>query len=369
MKHLRSIPSVRPLPGVAIVAAVYIYFLIFAQFAFLRLAQADGLEDIRFVMGAMGLAGLAASLGASRVFCERNVRGLLLAGFSVCGVAALLSLAGHGFMAWCAVAALIGLGLGTTTVGLAASVPLLFPGRHRGALIGLGTGLAYACCNLPAVFAGTPVLQTLLAAGMCALGGAFVFTIRFETSVGEEPEQSFKAPIFGPLVAVFLALVWLDSAAFYILQATPELNQFGWATTRLQWTNAAIHLLAACVGGLWLVRGRMTPLLLAAFGCLAAAALLLASPCPWAAQGTHWFYAAGVSLYSTALVFAPTATGRGLSFSTAARRAGVLYAVAGWAGSVLGIGMAQDLHRIPLWFLLTSGSLIAGSLLYRKWTP
>ena len=32
----------------------------------------------------------------------------------------------------------------------------------------------------------------------------------------------------------------------------------------------------------------------------------------------------------------------------------------------LGIGMAQDLHRIPFWFLWCSGGLILGSLLYRK---
>jgi len=371
MTAFRQIPFARLIPSVTIVVAVYIYFLIFAQFAFLRLVQADGLgvENLRFVMGAMGLAGLAASLGWARIFCKRDIRGVLLAGFALCGIAALLSLAAHGFVVRCGISALVGLGLGTTTVGLAASAPRLFPGAHRGAQIGLGTGLAYAFCNLPVVFEGTPVVQTLIAAAMCALGAWGVFISGFEALPAAEPSPSIAAPetdAFPFLVAVFLALVWLDSAAFYILQATPELNRFGWATARLQWMNAAIHLLAACLGGIWLDRGKMTPLLLTAFGCLAAAALLVSSPHAFAAQNTHWFYAAGVSLYSTALVFAPAAPGRNRTFAAAARRAGVLYAVAGWIGSALGIGMAQDLHRIPFWFLWCSGGLILGSLLYRK---
>jgi len=170
-------------------------------------------------------------------------------------------------------------------------------------------------------------------------------------------------------VAIFLALVWLDSAAFSILQATPELNQFGWGSAGLQWKNAGVHLTTAVLAGVLLDKRRINPVLLVASAALGSAALCVSTHTP-AQVLTHWFYAAGVSLYSTALVFAPTADHR-IGISQAAMRAGVLYAVAGWAGSAFGIGMVQDLHRIPLWFLALAGGIVLscyGSLAGAGWS-
>ncbi|MNC91199.1 hypothetical protein D3C83_74080 [compost metagenome] len=71
------------------------------------------------------------------------------------------------------------------------------------------------------------------------------------------------------------------------------------------------------------------------------------------------FYAAGVSLYSTALVFYPARSGRpGL--------AALVFAVAGWIGSALGIGMAQHHDRIPVWFLGVSGFVLTALFLARQ---
>ena len=351
-----------------IVAAVYIYFLIFAQFAFLRLAQADGLgaEQIRIVMAVMGLMGAGVSIALIGGFGWLKVSRWLVAGFSLCGLAALWSLAGHGLGARCAQSALIGVGLALTTVSLSASTPMFFPRDQRGLMIGLGTGLAYACCNVPAIFAANPAGQAMVAAVVCLAGALAVLPMRIQAKSQDLPAPDFAPAIsaFPALIVAFLALVWLDSAAFYILQATPELNRFGWATSRLQWTNAGIHLAAAVLAGLWLDRGGMRGLLLAAYSSLAAAALLLATST--ALAGTHWFYAVGVSFYSTALVYAPSALGGHWSLKVAARRAALLYAVAGWVGSALGVGMAQDLHRIPFWFVAISGCLVAGSLFFRR---
>src|SRR5581483_10195724 len=51
---------------VAVIAGVYIYFLIFAQFAFLHLVQGAGSSSlqVRAAMFFMGLAGLVSSLAA-----------------------------------------------------------------------------------------------------------------------------------------------------------------------------------------------------------------------------------------------------------------------------------------------------------------
>ncbi len=96
----------------AAIAAAYIYFLIFAQFAFVKLVQNDRINQgaLRIVMACMGGAGVTASLGAGRAFragaCAQRVR--LMAGFAGCGIAAVLALSPHGLLMQGLVAAMIG---------------------------------------------------------------------------------------------------------------------------------------------------------------------------------------------------------------------------------------------------------------------
>src|SRR4029077_3916569 len=61
-------------------------------------------------------------------------------------------------------------------------------------------------------------------------------------------------------------------------------------------------------------------------------------------------YAIGISFYSTALVVIPTWRARH-AVPPPRWRAGLLYGIAGWIGSALGVCMAQDQGRIPSWFL------------------
>jgi len=69
-------------------------------------------------------------------------------------------------------------------------------------------------------------------------------------------------------------------------------------------------------------------------------------------------YAAAVSVYSAALVFYPARSGRpGL--------AALVFAVAGWTGSALGIGLAQELDRVPTGLIAASGVLIAAMFIVR----
>jgi cytochrome c oxidase cbb3-type subunit 2 len=44
-------------------------------------------------------------------------------------------------------------------------------------------------------------------------------------------------------------------------------------------------------------------------------------------------------------------------------RAGLLYGIAGWIGSGLGVGMAQDLHRIPSAFIVATGVVLLAACL------
>jgi cytochrome c oxidase cbb3-type subunit 2 len=71
------------------------------------------------------------------------------------------------------------------------------------------------------------------------------------------------------------------------------------------------------------------------------------------------FYTVGVSLYSVALLYVPARSGR-------VRTAALVFAVAGWIGSALGIGMAQDLARVPAAFVITAGLVVVGGLVWRQ---
>lgn len=350
--------------GVVMIAATYIYFLLFAQFAFLHAVQshASGQFQLRWIMGAMAVGGLVSSFGTARLIQPERIRGILSASLAGCAAAALLTLIAQSIWSFAFVSVSIGIFLGALTVCLSASLPMLIRHGHRGLVIGFGTGLAYAMCNVPGIFADSIARQSLIATAVCTIALLAALLRPFPGYEVCDHETDEQRTSFIPLVILFLALVWLDSAAFAILQTTPELNQFGWGSAFLQWSNGGIHFLVAALAGLWLDRRGKLGVLAMAFLCLASAACLITSSHPSASQA-HWLYASGVSLYSTALVFVPVSFAR-RGCAVVARRAGMLFGIAGWCGSVLGIGMAQDLHTIPIWFIVAAGTVVAVQLLW-----
>src|ERR1035438_1785476 len=110
----------------------------------------------------------------------------------------------------------------------------------------------------------------------------------------------------------------------------------------------------ACV---WLLRRRgLLIVLSASFLSLGVACLLLLDPHRVALASI--FYPIGVSLYSVALVAYPALLSPATSTVERGRQAGWLYAIAGWSGSAMGIGMGQNLGHIPLLFVLAAGAVI-----------
>jgi len=63
-------------------------------------------------------------------------------------------------------------------------------------------------------------------------------------------------------------------------------------------------------------------------------------------------YPVGVSLYSVALVAYPSLIAPASSAAERGRQAGWIYAIAGWLGSALGIGMGRNLGHVPPAFVL-----------------
>lgn len=342
--------------GTAAVAATYAYFIIFAQFAFLALVRrvSPDTSTMGLVMVAQGLAGIAGSVAAAAAYAPGRLRALLIAGYLVCEIGGLIALAARTVPGLLLAAVAIGAGLGFATVVLASGLRAVTGARHLGLATGLGTGAAYALCILPAVFAAPPDFQIKVALAAVAAGSIAVACL---PAVGEAPPP--VEPDYGPRgiavwTVVLLALVWLDSAAFNIIQNTPVLKAATWSGAGRLYSGAGVHLLAGVLAGLAFDRGRIGWVAAGAFVLLAIACLSL---------GRHdvvlLFYVAGVSIYSAALVFYPARSARPWVVA-------LVYAIAGWGGSALGIGMAQNLNHVPAWFAAAAGVVVICALALRQ---
>jgi cytochrome c oxidase cbb3-type subunit 2 len=339
--------------AVLTVAATYIYFLIFAQFGFLQSAQAalgSGADTVHPLMGAMGLAGILASAGAAFRFDLASARWRLTWGFAGCACAAAGALLAHNQAGFLAVAAFTGFGAGFTTVTLAAMLRAAVGLRQLGLILGLGTGLAYAFCNLPGIFAADPRLQAGLALGAAVLGAIAGWQLPPRFPAGPETTGDYSRGGSARWVAIFLGLVCLDSALFYFIQHEPALRADLWEGAHRELLNAGTHLVGAVLAGWALDRGRLGTAVGVAGLTIIAAAIWFTTGHP-GDEGVGRAYMAGVSAYSTAIVFYPAQSGR-------AGLAALVYAVAGWGGSALGIGLAENGGRLsPMLAFVAAGVL------------
>lgn len=345
--------SVRTTVVVALaIASTYFYFLLFSEFALLELAGGATLAARRTMTGLV-FGGIVGSFGGARYFRvlnpSRTLGWSLLAG----GVMAASAPRWAGLPAACVGAAASGLALGFATVTLASSLSLWVPRSRLGRVIGVGTGAAYAFANIPPLFSGSAALQSLAAGAVAAAGGLACLVAGMPGPSDEEAKSGTPGGTTGIVAAliVFSALVWMDSAAFFIIQHSDALRTGTWTGERILWGNALMHFAAACIAGVFLDRGR--PRLV-----LGGAWVLLALACETLIRATvfkgdaRWAYTAGVSLYSTALVWWAARGGR--PWFTA-----LLFCVSGWVASALGIGMVQHVATIPSSFLIASGTLTA----------
>ncbi|RYD64063.1 MAG: hypothetical protein EOP83_10635 [Verrucomicrobiaceae bacterium] len=354
-------PEGRVLAGVSlglraagVVAMVYAHFLIFAQFAWVELMRAAGGTPTteKLALGSMAVAGIAAGF----VVARRNTKpAVLRTAFIAAAVSAAVSPWASSMPGALFVSLLTGGAIGTMTVSLAPLLP-----RWCGlGWVGLGTGIGYALCNFPPVFLASPAQQAGLAAAFALVGAVLVpGTAAILPTAGSTSTRHGMVAV----IAAFTALVWLDSAAFFIIQHERDLKSATWGEPWL-WRNAAVHMAAAVIAGLTLRRG-FSVLLAIAWTILAAAAFAVNDSAIRGLAG--WIYPAGVSLYSTALVAWPGFFSPGAEPRLIARRAAWLYAVAGWFGSANGIGMVQSLHHVPAAFVIMAGMVVLGTLLLRR---
>ena len=360
--------------GISAITATYVYFLLFAQFSFLDVLQSrlNGPQGVRAAMAAMGLGGLFASLATAWLLHRIAGRRLLPVAFLACAVVAPMALWTSATAPLVFLAALIGMTTGLLTVTLASSLRDLLDGRHFGLAVGAGTGLAYFICNLPPLFEGTTTVQvevvtlaSFAAAAICAPWEVEAKTFaryRKPHAVPALREADFRPFGFVTLLLSFLVLIWLDSAAFAVIQESLELKGQTWGGGGRQMVLGIVHLLAALAAGWSIDRGAFRSLLLAAGALFGAAFTLLASAGD-SSMAAGPIYVTGISLYSVALVAYPAYRGERFGRVPLRWRAALLFGIAGWIGSALGVGMAQDLHRIPAPFAWVTGLVLAAGWL------
>ena len=339
---------------VLVIFATYTYFLQFAQFAFLKSAQAaTGDAALQTVMAVMGAAGIVGSFASAKLLDRVQPAQLLGVGFVFAGVTAISSQCVDSVFAFAVIGGWIGCSLGMITVSVSAILAKQAESSRIGLIAGLGTGAAYAFCNIPAIFSSITVVQCLTSAGICVVGAMVTFA---GLQAAVETPSSVVRPVgtaeFWLCAVALTALVWLDSAAFYTIQNSEELKRLTWHGDRLLWLNAGAHFFAAVAAGVSIDKRFHINALLGTYSLLGCAVLVLGVRSP----GAGILYCMGVSLYSTVLVTLPPLTVQ--SKTNAAWKAAALYSIAGWFGSAMGIGMAQDLHHVPNLFLVVCGMVV-----------
>ena len=224
--------------GASLVAITYVYFLIFAQFAFLKRLSSLGVAGTHLtaVMAAMAIGGILFSLLAPRISSFASPALRLRAGLFASSAAAFLSLLPLGLSASIALSFLIGAGLGLLTVTLVTHLRLWTGNRNPLLLVGVGTGVGYFICNLPPFFEASAETQAAAAGMLCLIGIGITWLPNH--SPAKETEEKPPSPIpFLRVLACFTALVWLDSAAFFIIQKNPELKAGTWEGSAHLWAN------------------------------------------------------------------------------------------------------------------------------------
>lgn len=348
--------------GAILVFLVYFYFLLFSQFTLLQLVERELGEgpQVKIVLAAMALSGIAGSLLAVR-FRESLRTGRWFSPlFFACAIVAFAAPAAHSAPALFLLSSVMGLALGVLTVSIAALLPQWGPASQLGRLVGAGTGTAYMVCNLPAVFTSAMDHRSFMAGAVLSVGGLVFLTPAADRETGQSSgdspaPRSWSTGQVVCMVLVFLTLIWFDSAVFYIIQQTRALKGISWGADPQLLLNAAAHMAAALAGGWLLDSGKGTPLLLVAWAGLAAGALgLQLSGCP----AFTFPYVVAVSLYSTALVYMPSLGSRHGGDIGPFKRAALVFAIGGWMGSGMGIGMAENFSRVPVGFILVTALMV-----------
>lgn len=349
--------------GLLLLWATWFYFLIFAQFGFLhRVESLYHTKEIESLLGAMAIAGFVGALLCGYCFRSEQLRVWVTLPLFGSAVSAILAGVQSSYAGNLLAAIMTGLSLGVLTVSVVGFLSSQHPRSQIGLVVGVGTGLAYWTCNWPVIFNALPKQQCWMAAAASLLVAWIPMRMDFPEVAPEFDRSLLQASggrfnLWG-IIAFFLALVWTDSAAFAQIQSLESLKQLSWGADAQLHAVGFAHLFVAVLAGDGMDHGKSRKLYLLAFAALLLGYALITRSV-WALPGTL-IYAGGVSIYSTGLVAFALVT---YSEQRPVRRAGWVFAIAGWLGSAMGIGMIQDLGQLPFAFWCVATLAVAFAFL------
>ncbi len=336
--------------AVAVIAASYAYYLIFAETAFLRLAESVGLEarQINFLRTVLGVGGMAGGLLGGWRFKLVHYSRIVSWAMRACAMMAVLTLVVTRWEVLLLVAGGIGLTLGWLLVALVAGLRGSVGTPRLGLCVGLGLGLAQAIFSLPWVAAASPTMQVVVVTVLVGLAA-----VATPWLTPQEPSLSwtfdYRIDGMAAWMALFVALIWTDAATVTLL---PSPSPAGGLLA------AAVALAASVAAGLALDRNIRASVVLASL-------VLLLIGGGWVAQGGAggWLAllpnAAGGGVVATALFYLAARGGRPL-------QTGLLFGLSLWAGSALGVGMARELGTMSITFLAGATVVVLGALGWRE---
>lgn len=340
------------------ICLTYVYFLIFAQFAFLEHVKgAVGFAYLKPIMGVMGVSGFFTSICMGYKISRSPQVDFMKWGFLICSLSGLSSVFFDSVLFLLSSSMMIGVGLGVLTVSIAVHISAVSCiALSRGLMCGIGTGLAYFICNIPYLFLASPFYQAIVSSVLCFIGACIPSPVMTHDTPKIVQKPAIYTVSFFCFLALCTSLIWFDSAAFFVIQQAGELKSLTWFGEARLWSNASIHLFFAILSGYLIDKKGFKSVFLFSFLFLSLAVLCL-QLIPQYQHFSGFLYCAGVSLYSTALICLPAVLNNGRRDSSAIH-AGLLFGIAGWLGSAMGIGMAQDLQKIPYTFVIISGLIV-----------
>lgn len=336
--------------AVAVIAASYAYYLIFAETAFLRLAEGVGMEprQLAFLRTVLGAGGIAGGLLGGWRFKILNYSRIVSWAMRACAMMAVLALVVTRWEVLLVVAGGIGVTLGWLLVALVAGLRGSVGTPRLGLCVGLGVGIAQAIFSLPWVTAASPTMQVVLVTVLVS-----VAAVATPWLMPQEPSLSwaldYRGDAMAAWMAIFMALIWTDAATLFVLPAPGPVGG----------VLAAVTVLAASiVAGLALDRLARASVALAALVLLVMAGGLVAQG-DRAGLPALLASAAGGGVVATALFHLAARGGRPL-------QTGLLFGLSLWAGSAFGVGMARESGTVPATFLAGAVVVVLGALGWRE---
>lgn len=315
---------------------IYSYFLIYAQFGFLRYLEA--FNDPQLIKSIMPMM-LVGALISGIVIRYKNVTRIkvyLCVGFLLAIIAALLPAYIKDVQGFYGVSFLIGFSLGILTILSTSSLYMHLRYFEVIFVATLSTGASYLFCNIPWLHYNTSSVISMVVAGIGVLGLLNCILISWEEK--RLPRQKVRKQDdrqFYLVTLLFFVVLFIDAYSFYIIQNNAELMKYSWGDGRCI-TQGLFHVFGAFLAYFFLSQKKIHYLL-----CVVMF-LFCISIHRVGTEGSlifAYFYAIAIAMYSSAMISFPA------NFSDSFEKRKIvttdLYLVAGWLGSGLGVVFAD----------------------------